>query len=187
MVNSRSYVVPGCRTTYQPILSRFYGAEQQKSRPLSLMTRCDGHHRYPLVEGVMGDMSIQSYVHNCAVSVHHRKCWSRYIVFFKLHRRLPVNRAVSLVARSHSIRGDVAVMRVGFDGRVVNMCHGDAVVADQIVTKLAETMASVRNRNMKKTPTELMIVTTVARSRRQRKIARERRREEARAASVRGG
>ncbi|OJT05509.1 hypothetical protein TRAPUB_3671 [Trametes pubescens] len=132
------------------------------------MARCDGHYRYPLVESVLGDMSIQPYVHNCSVSILHKNRWSQYIVFFKLHSRLPVNRSVSFVARSHSIRGDVAVMRIGFDGRVVNMRHGDAVVADQIVTKLAETMASMRYRKLKRAPTELMIVTTVARSRRQR-------------------
>lgn len=99
------------------------------------MARCDGHHRYPLVEGVLDDMSIQPYVHNCSVSVLHKNRWSRYIVFFKVHRRLPVNRAVSLVARTRSIRGDVVVMRIGVDGRVVGMRHGDAVVADQIVTR----------------------------------------------------
>ncbi|OJT05512.1 hypothetical protein TRAPUB_3668 [Trametes pubescens] len=91
------------------------------------MARCDGHYRYPLVESVLGDMSIQPYVHNCSVSILHKNRWSQYIVFFKLHSRLPVNRSVSFVARSHSIRGDVAVMRIGFDGRVVNMRHGDAV------------------------------------------------------------
>lgn len=125
------------QTTYQPLRSRFYGAEQPKSRPLALMARCDGHYRYPLVESVLGDMSIQPYVHNCSVSILHKNRWSQYIVFFKLHSRLPVNRSVSFVARSHSIRGDVAVMRIGFDGRVVNMRHGDAVVADQIVTRCA--------------------------------------------------
>ncbi|KAI0641416.1 hypothetical protein C8Q79DRAFT_919327 [Trametes meyenii] len=135
MVNSRTYIVPGTRTTYKHLASRFYGANEPKSRPLTLITRCDGDLRYPLVESVLGDMTIQPYVHNCSVTVLHRGRESSYTVFYRLHRRLPINRSVALLTHNHSVRRDIVVMRTDRAGRVTSMRHGDAVVADRIVER----------------------------------------------------
>lgn len=121
------------QTTYRQVTSRFYGAKEPKSRPLTLLARCDGTREYPLIESVLDDMRIQSYVHNCSVWVLHNNRFSTYQVFFRVHRRLPTNRAVSLVARSGPVRGDVVVMRTGRGGRLMGMRHGDAVVSDEIV------------------------------------------------------
>ncbi|KAI8989146.1 hypothetical protein BD414DRAFT_514825 [Trametes punicea] len=183
MVNSRSYIVPGACTTYRQLVSRFYGADEPKSRPVALMARCDGDSRYPLVESVLGGMAIQPYVHDCSVSVLHHNRWSRYTIFYRIHHRLPINRAAALVSGSIAVHGDVLVMWTDDDGRVVGMRHGDAVIADQIVKRLAEHLDSLHYRKKRVPPTTLMVITTVSRSLRQWRLfkaARERRREAAR-------
>lgn len=151
MVNSRTYIIPGrqvsslkwlrscaylrrqLQTTNKQVVSRYYGADEPKSRPLTLIARCNQTRDYPLIESVLKDLVIQPYVHNCSVRVLHKNRISTYLLFYRLHRHLPVNRAVSLVSRSSSVRGDVVVMRTNDDGRVVGMRHGDAVIADEIV------------------------------------------------------
>ncbi|OCH84648.1 hypothetical protein OBBRIDRAFT_741238 [Obba rivulosa] len=177
MVNSRTYIAPGRRmsTTYRQVTSRFYGAEEPKSKPLTLLARCDGDCHYPLIESVLDDMRIQPYVHNSFIRVLHNNQIYTYLVFYRIHRRLPINRTVSLVAHSCSVRGNVVVIRTDRDGRVIGMRHGDAVVFDEIVNGLADRMdpKSFAYRKKCGPPTELMVISTPRRSQRQWRLLRD--------------
>ncbi|KAI0368515.1 hypothetical protein BV20DRAFT_947960 [Pilatotrama ljubarskyi] len=165
MVNSRTYIAPGNRTTYRPFLCRFYGAKEQKSRPLPLIVRCDDESHYPLVETVLDDMAIQPYVHDCSVMVLHNNRWLYYRVFYRRHCRLLINHSVCLVARSSWVRGDIVVMRTDWKGHALGMHHGDAVTADEIVVEFSRRMNPRRNK--KTAPKKMLVVNLACQSLRQ--------------------
>lgn len=82
----------------------------------------------------MGHHSLQPYVHDVVVYVHHQAAdglstTSKFQVFFKRHVHLPHNEELDL-------KGDVVVMRVASRNQlsVVNMRRSDTKIADFIVT-----------------------------------------------------
>jgi hypothetical protein len=83
----------------------------------------------------MAHVKVQPYVHNTRVYVRDGDEIHRFMVFYKRHCRLPVNRAVPGIERR--FRGDVLVLResltilpkyVGW--RYVNMRAHDHVLVD---------------------------------------------------------
>ena len=152
MVNGRIYVAPGPKvstsasaldlldgrpqTMNRNLQSRLYSSTDTKARPVGVTTRCAGQLRFPFVESVVGNTPLQPYVHDCVVTVIDGPRTQRYAVFFKRHRALPPNELVSRLCYPLTFRGDIVVMRIGSrHGHVVNMCPGDAVVANLIISE----------------------------------------------------
>ena len=152
MVNRRIYVAPGThvstiqlsydvshhrrQTMNRNLRSRLYSSSDTKARPVDVTTRCAGQLRFPFVESVVGNTPLQSYVHDCVVTVIDGRQSHRYVVFFKRHCALPSNGLISRLCCPFTFRGDIVVMRIGSrHGHVVNMRPGDAVVANLVIAE----------------------------------------------------
>ncbi|KAI6023615.1 hypothetical protein BKA83DRAFT_4262000 [Pisolithus microcarpus] len=139
MVNSRTYILPSCSDSgaFQSLelrlWCRLYSTSCSKPRQAEMLTRCAaisyGSPRFPVAEALLQEVALQPYIHNCQVTVHEGRHTYNYCVFFKRHCRLQVN----------ALLRDVVVMRIGTQTcRVVNMRARDSVIADYIVTQVAQ-------------------------------------------------
>jgi hypothetical protein len=155
MANHRPYVTPTskkvclgipsflwcadyvCKALLKNITARLYPA-LRRAISVPVPSRCSSTKaqdaRLPFVENVMGHHSLQPYVHDVVVYVHHQAAdglstTSKFQVFFKRHVHLPHNEELDL-------KGDVVVMRVASRNQlsVVNMRRSDTKIADFIVT-----------------------------------------------------
>ncbi len=93
--------------------------------------------RFPLAEGHFADAIVQPYIHNCSVIVLEKSQVHNFMVFFKNHRRLPINRSLRALQCEDALRGDVLVMRSASRNlaSVVNMRGRDSVLADFVVKR----------------------------------------------------
>lgn len=93
-------------------------------------------NRYPYVESMFEDATIQSYIHNCIVQVREGSTSYRYMFFFKRHCCLRVNRTIA----GAILRGDLIVMRVSATNNlsVVNMRERDTILADWVAPRSAQ-------------------------------------------------
>lgn len=152
MVNSRTYILPSASVsphrflpivTYKRLQSpefrlrcRLYSTSCHRPRQVEMLTRCaDASHgspHFPMAEALLQEAALQPYIHNCQVTVVEGRHTYQYCVFFKRHCRLPANRLLNNI---HEFRGDVAIMRIGAQTRVVNMRGRDSVIADDIITR----------------------------------------------------
>lgn len=103
-----------------------------------MLTRCTNTSRtaprFPFIESLFQDVRLQSYIHNCLVTVHEGRHTYRFCVFFKRHCRLPRNLLLGIA--ENDFRGDVVVMRVGAVPQVVvNMRGRDVSIADYMMAK----------------------------------------------------
>ena len=106
---------------------------------MEVPTRCvtGATDRYPLPESVLGEPTLQSYIHDCLVAVHEGDNVYRFRIFFKCHCRLRINKSMGYISRGHIFRGDALIMRVGARDRhsVVNMRDRDTVLSDYAIIK----------------------------------------------------
>jgi hypothetical protein len=121
------------------IRSRLYSSLRIKPALVQVPTRCirparQGGPRFPFAESVLFDGKIQPHVHDCIVQVCEEGQIHYFRVFFRRHRRLPVNRSLS---RATPFRGDIVIMRVGALDKlsVINMRGRDTVVSDYMVNR----------------------------------------------------
>jgi len=121
------------------IRSRLYSSLKTKPVLIQVPTRCirparQGGPRFPFAESVLANGKIQPHVHDCIVQVHEAGQIHSFRVFFKRHRRLLVNRSLSLAT---PFRGEIVIMRVGVLDKlsVVNMRGRDTAVSDYMVNR----------------------------------------------------
>jgi hypothetical protein len=95
---------------------------------------------YACVEFTLISHKMQSYVHDILYECIVGEDIRFYRVFFRRHRRLPINKSVRHLTRLH-LQGDVTIMRTDADGEVRNdMIRTDIFRANHIV---AEYISSV--------------------------------------------
>ncbi|TDL14238.1 hypothetical protein BD410DRAFT_734385, partial [Rickenella mellea] len=116
---------------------RYYPSSRTRPYYTFVPARCaDGlrsSNRYLNPEFLFDDAAVQPYVHDCIIHVQEGETTHTFVVFYKRHVRLSINRAIS-----SPIRGDVIIARVGSrnKGCVVNMRGRDAAVSDWVVARL---------------------------------------------------
>ena len=95
------------------------------------------HTRLPFPENNLGDLQLQPYIHNCAVTIYEGRRTHRYMVFYKRHCRLQANRCLTTMVQdaATTIRGDVIVMRLGSKATHVNLRSGDAKRTDWLMRR----------------------------------------------------
>jgi hypothetical protein len=127
------------QTHQMNIRSRLYSSQRCKPILVKVPTRCtyparQGGPRFPFAESVLSGSEIQSYVHDCIVTVYERQQTHRFRVFFKRHQKLPANQSLP---NGMSFRGDIVIMRVGALNQlsVVNMRGRDTVISDYMVKR----------------------------------------------------
>ena len=127
------------QTHQMNIRSRLYSSQRCKPILMKVPTRCtyparQGGPRFPFAESVLSGSEIQSYVHDCIVTVYERQQTHRFCVFFKHHQKLPANQSLP---NGTSFRGDIVIMRVGALNQlsVVNMRGRDTVISDYMVKR----------------------------------------------------
>ena len=103
--------------------------------PKATPVHCLSNRRYPYsrpdMRYVMGWASVQSYVHDAAVTVVENGKHHRFIVFTKNHKELPYNLAVDrLVGDEAEWRGDIVVVKRGKNGGLVNFRREHNDLAD---------------------------------------------------------
>ncbi|KAH9939690.1 uncharacterized protein BXZ73DRAFT_99313 [Epithele typhae] len=140
MPGSRRYFTPSRKAFHCTVKGRLYGASESRSRPVGVLTRCDGKRRYPFAESVLDDeRAPQCGVHDCIVDVVEESGTSSYVVFFWIDdgEFSRFNRPASYVT-PWPMYGDALVMRLSKSKKfVVNMRHGDAVMADEVLERVA--------------------------------------------------
>ena len=146
---SRTVRLLGClisrRTEYFSIKShearlrsRLYPSASSSPCRVSVITRqaCPSvYTRLPFPENHLGELQLQPYVHNCAVTIQEGRHLHRFMVFYKRHCRLQANRCLTTTVQGDAttIRGDVIIMRLGTKATYVNMRSGDAKRSDWLV------------------------------------------------------
>lgn len=120
------------------IRSRLYSVTESRDteprfRPCqtTVATTCAPHARYPVVEEVMDHGDIQPFIHNIPVTIRDDNLVYRYMLFYKNHVSLPLNRSIP----THVFRGDAVIMRTGNRSQYVNMRGRDAALADMIMER----------------------------------------------------
>jgi hypothetical protein len=120
---------------------RWYSVMKSKPCQITLSARCASRarnaNRYPYAESIFGDAVTQPYVHNCIAEVHEGTATHRYMIFFKRHRRLQINRTITPAAAA--FRGDAIVMRIAANNTslVVNMRERDTIISDWVMPRCA--------------------------------------------------
>lgn len=99
-----------------------------KPRIASISTRCDGERRFPCPEFHFTGASTQSFIHNFTVTVRDGRYDYTFVVFLKRHCRLSNNQSIP------SCQGDVLVMKLGKEGKVVNLNGRDSALASFVAT-----------------------------------------------------
>lgn len=95
------------------------------------------HTRLPFPENHLGELQLQPYVHNCAVTIREGRRTHRFMVFFKRHCRLLANQCLMTMVQDDAttIQGDVIIMRMGSKASYVNLRTGDAKRTDWLMRR----------------------------------------------------
>lgn len=102
------------------------GSRSRRGDQITVAAGCDDYAHYPFTESVLDHARLQPYIHDCVVDISEGRHTYSYIIFFKRHRRLPLNCSLGSL-----FRGDVVVMRLGTrNARVVNMRGRDSALVD---------------------------------------------------------
>lgn len=120
--------------------SRLFIARDKRPRIVSTPVRNSsylGHDQhYPLIECMLDDAKLQSYVHDCKVTVQEGVNTYGYHVFFKRHCRLVSNLSLQDVENNDTalnFRGDMLVMRLSITGnKYVNLRGRDVILTNFI-------------------------------------------------------
>lgn len=118
-----------------------------KARPVLVAARKEDPSRkglrYPFAENYL-DGPFQQHVHNCEVVGRDGGEEKNFMFFFKRHHKFIRNASLNAlvhhsgnagVASNVVVFSDVVVMRVGRNGRYINMRKGDARIADVLMVK----------------------------------------------------
>lgn len=87
-----------------------------------------------LVEGQLAGDNFHSYTHDVEVSIERNGAHYRFIMFFKHHVRLEVNRCMAALAQAQ-VRGDVLVVACGPRVGARGMRAGETKAADFAVAQ----------------------------------------------------
>ncbi|KAF8809197.1 kinase-like protein [Phlegmacium glaucopus] len=117
------------RDTTSKFHARFYGINSNRPVTKAIHTQVNSHGRAPRLDLIMEGNQLQPYIHNSIVEINHRQRTTRFHVFVKNHRRLPLN---GMIERWTNMpwKGDIVVMRKGISRELVNICAKDASLAD---------------------------------------------------------
>ena len=120
--------------------SRLYPSTSSSPCHVSVVARqrCPSsvHTRLPFPENHLGELQLQPYIHNCAITIHEGRRIHRFMVFYKRHCRLQANQCLStMVQGATTIQGDVIVMRMGSKATYVNLRSGDAKRTDWLMRR----------------------------------------------------
>ena len=93
--------------------------------------------QYPLPESVLGEPTLQSYIHDCLVAIHEADHVYWFHIFFKHHCHLCINKSMGYISNGHISHGDALIMRVGVHNchSIVNMRDHDTVLSNYTITK----------------------------------------------------
>ncbi|KAH9910521.1 uncharacterized protein BXZ73DRAFT_58157, partial [Epithele typhae] len=110
---------------------------ESRSRPVGVLTRCDGKRRYPFAESVLDDeRAPQCGVHDCIVDVVEESGPARMLYSSGSTRRVQSLQPPPSCVTPWPMYGDALVMRLSKSKKfVVNMRHGDAVMADEVLER----------------------------------------------------
>jgi len=133
MVNTRTYILT-TDDNVKRIRGRIYSTELGKARRVPIPTACMPGLCYPGVEQLMSASQTQSYVHDLCIDVQDGSRVFSFVVFFKNHAYLPLNRSLPDLG----LKGDVVVMRKGVRGALVNMRERDRFLSDFLVARFAQ-------------------------------------------------
>jgi len=162
MVNSRIFIA---HTGFESRLrARMYSSSSNRPCTVQVITCDEGptarFSRYPQIESNFNPKP-QPHIHNCTVGVWDGQRFSQFAVFYKQHRRLPLNRSLPPMhnrSRSSVVRfhGDFLVLRVAHKNinSYVNMRERDPALSDFLVTRLAKHIMDKRGNK----PTALTLV-----------------------------
>lgn len=121
--------------------SRLYPSASSSPCYVSVVSRqtCPSsvHTRLPFPENHLGELQLQPYIHNCAVTIHEGRRAHCFMVFYKRHCCLQANRCLTTMVQdaTTTIRGDVIVMRLGSKASYVNLRSGDAKRTDWLMRR----------------------------------------------------
>jgi|SRR5277367_5327161 len=114
-----------------------------KPRQVAIPTRqltSMGFGRHPFPEAHIGDAGCQPWIHNCQVAVKEGPHRYRFMVFFKRHRHLAVNKCLKdMICQTPRLRSDVVVMRLGKEKEeYLNMRERDTLLADWLMRRCVD-------------------------------------------------
>ena len=95
------------------------------------------HTRLPFPENHLGELQLQPYVHNCAVTIREGHRTHCFMVFFKRHCCLLANQCLMTMVQGDTttIQGNVIIMRMGSKASYVNLRTGDAKRTDWLMRR----------------------------------------------------
>jgi len=97
-----------------------------------------------VAESTLADPALQPFIHDFSVVVVDKKQSTRFMIFFKNHTYLPINKSLPQLHR-----GDLLVMRMCENGLPVHLRAGDRSLTDFVVKSFLDKVA-LRNRTRRR-------------------------------------
>ncbi|KAJ3765864.1 hypothetical protein FB446DRAFT_794636 [Lentinula raphanica] len=102
--------------------------------------------RFVYASPLLSGQRIQPYIHDTVVKIRYGERNFTFLVFFKRHRRLPVNTTIQNIG-GKAIHGDVLLVACGTNVSIRNLQSGiEDRAADRAVKRLTEKLNPIVNR-----------------------------------------
>ncbi|KAJ3769379.1 hypothetical protein FB446DRAFT_648748, partial [Lentinula raphanica] len=127
------------------VRARIYRANSQTSEFTQVFYREDPRRpqrgRFVLASEELSRSSTQPYIHDCVVEVVHRRKRYKFRVFFKRHKKLPINQPILQLSNAR-MDGNVLVVACGTKVSVKNLgSRLEACAANKAVQRFAQYIA----------------------------------------------
>lgn len=120
------------------MIARLYPANAPKPSYINVAAHTDPRRpelkRFVVVDGQLTGHRIQAYTHDVESTIRRNGKTYTFRIFFKRHRKLPVNRSLGAL-REAGVRGDILVVACGPRVGVRGMGGKEGKVADYLVKK----------------------------------------------------
>ncbi|KAJ3752217.1 hypothetical protein EV360DRAFT_88962 [Lentinula raphanica] len=109
-------------------------------------TRRPADDRFVYASLLLSGHRLQPYIHDTVVHIRYNRNIFTFLVFFKRHKRLPVNVSIRKIG-GKAINGDVLLVACGTKCSVRNMRSGvEDKAADLAIKRLTENLHPIANR-----------------------------------------
>ncbi|KAJ3768788.1 hypothetical protein FB446DRAFT_791984 [Lentinula raphanica] len=137
-------------TVIKNIRARLYSANLAGPRAIIARvrhnTRRPADDRFVYASQILSGQRMQPYVHDAVVKIRYGHRIFTFLVFFKRHKRLPVNIPIQNIG-GKTMKGDVLLVACGTRVSVRNLCSGmEDRAADMAVKRLTEKLDPIANR-----------------------------------------
>ncbi|KAJ3845691.1 hypothetical protein EV368DRAFT_53653, partial [Lentinula lateritia] len=138
------------KVTTKGIRARLYSAGSARPRAITTHVRQNitdpANSRFVLASHLLAEPRLQPYIHDVTLKIRHCGKVYEFLVFFKRHKRLPLNLSVQNLG-GRDVQGDILLVACGKRVSVRNLCSGlEDRAADKAIRRLTEALDPIGSR-----------------------------------------